>query len=222
MTGSLISRGGVILTLGLALALPAGTSAQASDASAGHALTTVALGSPGRSGPRVRCVAHKDRYAARARRMAHAIDAQLAGRLSTVGLKETDTKTGITCTYHASTHFYAASAIKVTILAALLRKAQEQHRKLTATERQLAWLMITQSDNNAATALWNDVGFSHMQHFLNVAKMKHTKLARAWGLSLLTAHDEVLLLKIVSRSNRILSEASRDYAQFLMSRVIAS
>ncbi len=154
--------------------------------------------------------------------MAHDIDARLTGRTSAVGLEETDTGTGVTCTYHAAWHFYAASAIKATILAALLRKAQEQHRQLTAREKRLAWLMITQSDNDAATALWNDVGFSHLQHFLNLAKMSQTRLAQAWGLSLLTAHHEALLLTMLSGPNRILSEASRVYAQYLMSHVIAS
>jgi beta-lactamase class A len=175
----------------------------------------------GRSGPGVRCVARGHRNEARARRMARAIDARLDGRLSSVGLKETDTKTGITCTYHAAWHFYAASVIKVTILAALLRRAQEQHRHLTAAERRLAWLMITQSDNNAATALWDDVGFARMQRFLKLAGMRQTRLAQAWGLSLITAHDEVLLLKLIARKNRILSKASRDYARYLMAHVIS-
>jgi hypothetical protein len=157
-----------------------------------------------------------------AAKMARDIDGRLTGRRSVVGLEETDTGTGVTCTYHAAWHFYAASAIKATILAALLRKAQEQDRHLTASEKSHAWLMITQSDNDAATALWNDVGFSHMQHFLNVAKMSETKLNQAWGLSLLTAHDETLLLTLLSRPNRILSEASRIYAQYLVSHVIAS
>jgi beta-lactamase class A len=210
MSRWLISRCCAIVSMGLVVTLPAVAPAPA------------ARNLPGRSAPRVRCLARSDRNDARARRMAQAIDAQLAGRLSSVGLKETDTKTGITCTYHQSWHFYAASVIKVTILAALLRKAQEQHRHLTASERRLAWLMITQSDNDAATALWDDVGFSHMQHFLNLAKMKQTNLAQAWGLSLITAHDEVLLLKVISRRNRILSKASRGYARYLMANVIAS
>ncbi len=208
MTRWLISRCGVTISVGLVLALPAGLPARAA--------------APARSGPRVQCVARSPGNDARAARMAHAIAGKLVGRLSTVGLKETDTGTGITCTYHPTWHFYAASVMKVTILAALLRKAQEQHKKLTTSQRRLAWLMITQSDNDAATALWDDVGFSRMQHFLNLAKMTQTRLAHAWGLSLLTAHDEVLLLRLLSGPNRILSEASRVYAQYLMSHVIAS
>jgi hypothetical protein len=41
--------------------------------------------------------------------------------------------------------FDSASVVKVTILSALLRKAQEQHRYLTRTEALLAEEMISES-----------------------------------------------------------------------------
>lgn len=221
MTHSIIARCSAAVSLSVVLVVAAsGPAGAAPAARARGALAPRPVAA--RRSPRVTCVASTRKYAARAARMAHDIDAQLSGRISTVGLKEVDSRTGITCTYHASWHFYAASAIKATILGALLRMAQEQHRQLTATERRLAALMITQSDNNAATALWNEVGMRRMQHFLNLAKMKQTRLAAAWGLSLLTAHDEVLLLKLLSRRNRILSLSSRRYARYLMSHVVAS
>jgi hypothetical protein len=170
----------------------------------------------------VTCSTSNHKYDRLATRMAHDISAQLAGRSSTVGLKEIDSKTGVTCTYHPVTHFYAASAIKATILGALLRMAQEQGRHLTRSERSLAHRMITESDNDAATALWDEVGMRRMQHFLNLVKMTQTRLASAWGLSLLTAHDEILLLTVLSGPNRILNENSRVYAQSLMAHVISS
>src|SRR5262249_47307509 len=204
-----------IVCVGTVLTLIVGSSASAATAA------PVATDNQ-QTAPRVSCVASTHAYDKLAIKMAHDIDNKLAGRVSTVGFKEIDQKTGITCTYHATTHFYAASAIKATILGALLRMAQEQKRKLTDRERRLAWLMITQSDNNAATALWNEVGMRRMQHFLNLAKMTQTKLAHAWGLSLLTAHDEILLLSLLSGPNRILSLNSRVYAQYLMSHVISS
>ncbi|MGI9006700.1 MAG: serine hydrolase [Streptosporangiaceae bacterium] len=214
MTNRPFARYGALLSVGLALVWPA-SAAVAAPVRAVRAATE-------RSGPRVSCVAASHANDKRAIKMAHAIDRAIAGRASTIGLEETDAGTRITCTYHATWHFYAASAIKATILAALLRKAQEQHRNLTTNEKHLAWLMITQSDNDAATALWNDVGFSHLQHFLRLAKMSETELNHAWGLSLLTAHDETLLLALLGGPNRILSLASRVYAQYLMSHVIAS
>ena len=36
--------------------------------------------------------------------------------------------------------------------------------------------MITQSDNDAATDLWDEVGMRRLQHFLDLAKMDQTRL----------------------------------------------
>jgi beta-lactamase class A len=227
MTRRLFPHPYATLSLAVVFALITGTAANAAVTGrtlAGRTLVGGRLASAAtqQSGPRVICVTKTHKYDNLALKMARDIDAKLTGRISTVGLKEIDNQTGITCTYHPTTHFYAASVIKATILAALLRTAQEQKRRLTATERRLAWLMITQSDNSAATALWNEEGPTRMQHLLNLAKMTQTKLAQAWGLSLLTAHDEILLLSLLSSPNRILSLKSRLYAQSLMSHVISS
>lgn len=214
---------GAMISLGVALALIASTPAGAATSGTARAGVGLARSAAApQASPQVNCVASNHTYDRLATRMANDIDARLAGRASTVGLKEIDSKTGVTCAYHQTWHFYAASVIKVTILGALLRMAQEQGRNLTATEKRRAWLMITQSDNDAATALWNEVGMRRMQHFLNLAKMTQTVLAHAWGLSLLTAHDEILLLTLLSGPNRILSLKSRVYAQYLMSHVISS
>jgi Beta-lactamase enzyme family len=215
MADRLFPRSFKALCAGIACVGTAATLIVGSSASAATAAPTA-------TSLRVPCVAKSHTYDALALKMAHDIEARLAGRLSTVGFKETDTKTGITCTFHQDYHFYAASVIKVLILGTLLRTAQEQNRQLTAREHRLAWLMITQSDNNAATALWNQLGMRRLNHFLNLAKMTETKLALAWGLSLLTAHDEILLLSIISGPNRILNLNSRVYAQYLMYHVISS
>ena len=92
--------------------------------------------------------------------------------------------------------------VKVTILSALLREAQEQHRYLTRTEAALAREMITRSDNDAASDLWAEVGRSRLQHFLNLAHMTQTYLGPggAWGLTQITAYDEVLLLRLLLHS----------------------
>ena len=41
-----------------------------------------------------------------------------------------------------------------------------------------------------------------------------------WGLTQATAHDEMLLLDLLARPNRVLSGASRSYQLGLMARVI--
>jgi beta-lactamase class A len=170
----------------------------------------------------VQCTSAKPANASLASQLAAKISQSLSTSQSTVGLKLADDKTGITCWYHAAKHFYAASVVKVTILGALLRKAEEQHRYLTTREASEARLMITESDNDAATALWNDVGYHFMQHFLNLAGMQQTKLNPAWGLTQITAHDELLLLRLLSYKNKVLDDPSRSYALNLTAHVIAS
>lgn len=174
------------------------------------------------SGQGVQCRSAGGKHDKIARRIAEGVDARIAGRGTPIGLRVTDSETGITCWYHPDEHFYAASVMKVAILGAVLRKAQQEHRWLTKDELHEAWLMITQSDNNAANDLWFDVGIPFMQHFLNLAGMKETELNQHWGLSLITAHDELLLLQLITGPNAVLDQRSRIYARYLMGHVIES
>lgn len=171
---------------------------------------------------RVQCVARSHANDQRATAMARAIDKSLAGRVSAVGLYETDTKTGITCQWHAGRHFYAASVIKVTILSALLVKLQAEHRSMSSRQRTLAWRMITESDNSAANALWFEVGHRAMQRFLNLAGMSQTWLSPYWGLTQITPHDEALQLSLLTALNSPLHKGNRIYIRYLMAHVIAS
>jgi hypothetical protein len=109
----------------------------------------------------------------------------------------------------------------VTILAALLRKAEDQHRHLTATEAARARSMITRSSNDAASALWAELGRSYLQHFLDVAGMRHTSLGPGgyWGLTQITANDQVVLLRLLLNGNAVLDPSSRSYALKLMAEV---
>ena len=109
-----------------------------------------------------------------------------------------DPADGLTCSLSGSAHFDSASVAKVLILGALLRKAEDKHRYLTRTETTETHAMITRSDNNAASALWAELGYTYLRHFLNLAGMKQTSLGPDdyWGLTQITAHDETLLLRL--------------------------
>jgi beta-lactamase class A len=152
------------------------------------------------------------------------ITAARGGRSSTVAVWVDDPGAGITCSLNGSSHFDSASIVKVTILGAVLRKALDQHRYLTSTEATQLRAMITRSDNNAASALWAKLGHSYLQHFLNLAGMSQTVLGPGgyWGLTQATAHDEMLLLRLLLRPNTVLSSNSRAYALGLMAQVISS
>jgi hypothetical protein len=159
-----------------------------------------------------------------AARLDRDIDRALRGRVSAVAIGVDDPGRGLQCWLNSSAHFDSASVVKVTILSALLRKAQEQHRYLTRTEAALAKEMITESDNDAASGLWDDVGRYDLQHFLNLAHMTQTYLGPGpyWGLTRITAYNEVLLLRLLLNRNSVLDTSSRDYVLDLMARVIPS
>jgi hypothetical protein len=161
------------------------------------------------------------RHPALAARISSGILSALSGRSSAVGLTVYDRVTGVTCKLHPHWHMDSASVVKVTILSALLRK---EHGNLTAAQKQLATQMITASDNNAASALWAETGLTSLQNFLNLAGMQETQLGPDgyWGLTQITAHDEMTLLKLLTSKNSVLSAASCGYVLNLMAHVIPS
>lgn len=148
----------------------------------------------------------------------------LRGRASVVGIKADDPDDGLICEYHQWREFHAASVVKVIILGALLYQAQYNHEKVPPDQADLAWDMITESDNGAADALWNEIGMDSLQRFLTAAKMTHTELGQDdyWGLTEVNAHDELLLLHLLMNRNPVLSAGSRAYALRLMAHVTQS
>jgi beta-lactamase class A len=182
--------------------------------SAGATASRAASGSP--------AICSSSSRPALAARLARDIQAARRGRISAVAVEVDDPGLKLVCRLDSTWHFDSASVVKVTILGALLRKAQDQHRHLTRTEESLAWEMITRSDNDDASALWAELGRGSLQHFLNLARMTHTVLGPdgLWGLTQITAADETLLLRLLLDKNPVLDTSSRDYALSLMAHVI--
>src|SRR6202167_6105916 len=145
----------------------------------------------------------------------------LRGRDGVHAVSVYDRVTGVYCLYNGSQHFDSASIVKAIIMAALLRWHQETNTALSSWEQNEATLMIEQSDNDAATDLWDELGMSNLQHFLNLADMGETQLGQdgEWGLTQVTAHDEMLLLKLLTASNSVLDANSRAYELNLMAHV---
>ena len=163
-------------------------------------------------------------HPALAARISGDIQAARRGRVSSVAVAVDAPAVGLTCSLNGSRHFDSASVVKVTILGALLRKALDQDRFLTGTETARLRAMITRSDNAAASALWAELGHGALQHFLGLAGMRHTVLGPGgvWGLTQITAPDEILLLRLLLKPNAVLSPNSRSYALRLMAQVIPS
>jgi Beta-lactamase enzyme family len=225
-----------LLAAGLALCLVTATAmssmtgmARAEPARAELARAELARGGQALAGaadltgaPPLSCVAASRKRRALAARMTRDISAALQGRVSVVGLTAADTRTGITCKWHPWWQFYSASVVKVIILGALLHELMVQHLSLTPEQVTLTRQMITVSSNSAASTLWKEVGRRNLQQFLDLARMSHTTLGQGgfWGLTKVVAHDELLLLRVLTVKNDVLDKPSRAYALKLMAEVI--
>jgi beta-lactamase class A len=225
----------VVVLLGSFIPALAPTASAASPAVAGPAAARLALSNAAVASPAsantaaatlaaAAVVCTSKSHPAMAAALARDIQAARHGRSSTVAVWVDDPGAGITCSLSGSSRFDSASIVKVTIVGAVLRKALDQHRYLTSTEAAQLRAMITRSDNNAASALWAKLGRSYLQHFLNLAGMRQTVLGPGgyWGLTQVTAHDEILQLRLLLTANPVLSKNSRAYALGLMAQVISS
>ena len=132
-------------------------------------------------------------------------------------------RTGLECRYNEGHRSHSASVVKATILAALLYWRQRTHTSLTSTEKHEATLMIEYSDNDAATYLWNDVGHTRLYQFVKAATMTETELDSDgyWGLSEITARDELQLMRLLTERNSVLTDSSRAYELNLMNHVVS-
>ncbi len=214
------------LALGLALSLVTATAAgaQAVTPAAPAAGAQALAGLRPQAASAAICTSASGKHRKLAARMSEGIAAALQGRSSVVSLASADTRTGVTCSLHTRRHFHSASIVKVIILGALLRHLMAENRDLSPDQVTLTTEMITESSNSAATTLWDELGRRHLQRFLNLAKMTRTTLGTDgfWGLTRVTAHDEMLLLKVLKGRHSILDKPSRSYALSLMANVIAS
>jgi beta-lactamase class A len=147
----------------------------------------------------------------------------LRGTDATVGIAVEDTDEDFRCRYHQWREFHSASVIKVITLGALLYQLQQEHESLGPEQAVLATSMITESDNGAQDALWNEIGMPALQAFVNAAGMNHTVLGTDdfWGLTEVNAHDELRLLRLLITPNTVLDASSRRYALTLMADVIS-
>jgi beta-lactamase class A len=123
---------------------------------------------------------------------------------------------------HGNGSYDTASIVKVNILAALLLQAQDDNRHLTTQEKAYAKVMIENSDNTAATALWKEIGYADgLQSANKRLGLTDTEGGSGilWGLTQTTAEDQLKLLKAVFGDSSVLSDASQAYLQSLMDQV---
>ncbi|MFC8224507.1 serine hydrolase [Streptomyces sp. NPDC057287] len=169
--------------------------------------------------PAVSCASGRAGLAAE---LSRDITAALKGHKSTTALAVQDHRTRTTCTLRPTQRVDSASVVKVTVLAALLWDAQRTDRPLTPREGKLSTAMITKSDNDATSELWDQLGPAKIKGFLGAAGMTRTSpgAGGAWGLTQITAQDEQRLLSLVTARNKVLDDRSRTFVLDRMRKVV--
>jgi Beta-lactamase enzyme family len=184
---------------------------------------------PARAGPRPlthALAAPPARHAARAC-SPHAAHAALTAALASVlrsqtgylAVGVTDLSSGVTASYHPHQFFHTASIVKADILATLLFQAQRAHAGLSLAEQQLATSMIEESDNDAASALWDTIGaapgLAAADRALGLLRTEPGP-GGLWGLTATTVTDQLALLATLTSAHSPLTAASRHYELSLM------
>jgi beta-lactamase class A len=133
-----------------------------------------------------------------------------------------DQVTGEQILYQEDAAFETASVVKVDILATLLWQEQQTGTSPSQSQQQLATAMITESDNDAATDLWDQIGGASGLTAANaVFGLTETTPGQdgSWGVTTTTAADQLRLLQLITSSSGPLDSASRGFLLGLMNRV---
>ncbi|WP_346012383.1 serine hydrolase [Streptomyces sp. SID3343] len=155
---------------------------------------------------------------------ASAASALAAAMPSTIGhlsVAVFDPATGEIASSGGERTYVTASIVKVDILAALLLRAQDEGRSLTAAERTTAAAMIRNSDNTATDTLWGSIGGAAALRAANVrlGLTETVPTEASWGLTATTVGDQVRLLNAVTADSSALTARSRAYIEDLMTSV---
>ena len=123
-----------------------------------------------------------------------------------------------------------ASVVKLDVLETLLAERGRSGTELSAGDQTLAEQMIEDSDNDAATSLWYEVGgASGIRSFNSAAGLADTAPSSCvncpgfpwpgWGLTTTIPGDQLTLLRALVEPNSLLTNAERSYALSLMENV---
>jgi hypothetical protein len=141
-----------------------------------------------------------------------------------------DLRTGQTWQFGRGQPQDEASVVKLDVLETLLAERGRSGTELSAGDRTLAEQMIEDSDDDAATSLWAEVGgASGIRSFNTSAGLADTVPSTCvncpgfpwpgWGLSTTIPGDQLTLLRTLVEPNSLLTNPERSYALSLMENV---
>jgi len=153
-----------------------------------------------------------------------ALDHYAATRVCTIGLMLRDNRNGGYYSWRPRTA-ESYSTIKVLILVATLKRAQDRNVSLTSTQQTLASRMIRYSDNTATDTLLAQIGVSTCQRVADQLGLSSTVVRGGstgwWGFSTTTTRDLVQLMNQLVLGT-YLSPSRRAYVRNLMATVTSS
>jgi beta-lactamase class A len=157
----------------------------------------------------------------------------LATRSGAVLAAVYDVRTGQTWSLGQGKPQAEASIVKLDILETILAQHRADGTALPPHDLSLAQAMIEDSDNDAATSLWDEVGGAPgISSFNASVGLAHTIPSACvdcpgfpwpgWGLTTTTPVDQIALLRELLQPNAQLTGAQREYALRLMENVTES
>ena len=141
-----------------------------------------------------------------------------------------DLRTGQTWQFGQGQPQDEASVVKLDVLETLLAERGRSGTELSAGDRTLAEQMIEDSDNDAATSLWDEVGGAGGIRSFNTSVGLADTVPSAcvncpgfpwpgWGLTTTIPGDQLTLLRTLVEPNSLLTNPERSYALSLMENV---
>jgi beta-lactamase class A len=157
----------------------------------------------------------------------------VASRSGTLVAAVYDVGSGQTWTLGTQRPQAEASIVKLDILETLFTQEGDGPTGLPPSDQSLAQEMMEDSDNSAATSLWNAVGGpGPIQSFNTAAGLTDTAPSSCvvcpgfawpgWGLTTTTPADQIVLLRELIKPSTLLTDAQRKDALQLMENVAPS
>ena len=148
----------------------------------------------------------------------------LSGRAPTWGIAVVDASDRTVYAENADDQVPTASVVKVLVMLVVLERARAEGRPVSEAELALLWPMITASDNDSTSALWEDIGrgraVSSYLSAIGVAGITPDP-GRSWGVTFASARGMATVLgKLLL--GEILDAPSRALALRLMESVISA
>lgn len=139
------------------------------------------------------------------------------------GLAVQDLHTGAAFSHGAHTQFPTASVAKLSVLAMLVRIAEEEDRDLTDAELAQAEQMIRHSGNEVTDDLYQHIGFTDgFEEGIEAFGLQSTEPnpSGVWGSTMTTAADQLRLLRALHLDEGPLSAEGREQIRALMESVV--